>query len=181
MRGEADLVVGDREVQTIEHFSPIKKLLQRLGSWVVRRASDTTVPDTTSGFRAYNREAALQVQVVSRFTYTLETIIQAGKMLVAIDHVPIRTNPKMRESRLFGSISSYVRTNAAVDLPHLHAVRAAARVPRRGRGGRRWCAAVVWGRFIVLFIQGDGAGPRAVGRARRRCCSWWPCSSPRWA
>jgi glycosyltransferase involved in cell wall biosynthesis len=113
VRGEADLVVGDREVMTIEHFSGLKKLLQRLGSWVVRQASNTTVPDTTSGFRAYNREAALQVQVVSRFTYTLETVIQAGKMLVAIDHVPIRTNPKMRESRLFTSISSYVRTNAA--------------------------------------------------------------------
>src|SRR4051795_1229111 len=112
VRGEADLVVGDREVQTIEHFSPVKKSLQRLGSWVVRRASDTTVPDTTSGFRAYNREAALQVQVVSRFTYTLETIIQAGKQLVAIDHVPIRTNPKTRESRLFNSMWSYVRTNA---------------------------------------------------------------------
>ena len=70
------------------------------------------MPDTTSGFRAYNREAALQVQVVSRFTYTLETVIQAGKMLVAIDHVPIRTNPKLRESRLFASVSSYVRTNA---------------------------------------------------------------------
>src|SRR3954447_10443391 len=111
--GDADMVVGDRETDTIEHFSPLKKRLQRLGSAVVRRASNTTVPDTTSGFRAYNREAALQMNVVSKFTYTLETIIQAGKMLVAVDHVPIRTNPKMRESRLFRSISSYVRTNAA--------------------------------------------------------------------
>src|SRR6188472_2529411 len=112
VRGDADMVIGDREVMSIEHFSGAKKLLQRLGSWVVRKASDTTVPDTTSGFRAYNREAALQVQVVSSFTYTLETVIQAGKMLVAIDHVPIRTNTKMRESRLFSSISSYVRSNA---------------------------------------------------------------------
>ena len=77
------MVVGDRQVETIEHFSPLKKLLQRLGSWVVRQASSTEVPDTTSGFRAYNREAALQMQVVSKFTYTLETIIQAGKLLVA--------------------------------------------------------------------------------------------------
>src|SRR5947207_8376435 len=113
LAGRADMVVGDRQVKDIEHFSASKKSLQRLGSWVVRRASGTRVPDTTSGFRAYNREAALQVQVVSRFTYTLETVIQAGKMLVAIDHVPIRTNPKMRESRLFRSVSSYVRTNAA--------------------------------------------------------------------
>src|SRR4051794_25993027 len=72
LSGDADMVVGDRQVMTIEHFSPAKKLLQRLGSWVVRQASQTTVPDTTSGFRAYNREAAIAMQVVSRFTYTLE-------------------------------------------------------------------------------------------------------------
>jgi glycosyltransferase involved in cell wall biosynthesis len=112
VRGEADMVVGDRQVMTIEHFSPGKKLLQRLGSWVVRQASSTHIPDTTSGFRAYNREAALQMQAVSRFTYTLETIIQAGKLLVALDHVPIRTNPKTRESRLFPSVGAYVRRNA---------------------------------------------------------------------
>src|SRR5215218_9292418 len=107
LEGRADMVVGDRQVMTIEHFSPLKKMLQRLGSWVVRQASQTDVPDTTSGFRAYNREAALSIQVVSKFTYTLETIIQAGKMLVAIEHVPIRTNPKIRESRLFPSMWSY--------------------------------------------------------------------------
>src|SRR5687767_2381084 len=88
LRGDADLVVGDRETDKIEHFSSLKKRLQTLGSAVVRRASETGVPDTTSGFRAYNREAALQVQVVSKFTYTLESLIQAGKMLVAVDHVP---------------------------------------------------------------------------------------------
>src|SRR3954470_7820861 len=92
LTGGADMVVGDREVQNIEHFSPLKKALQRLGSWVVRRASETSVPDTTSGFRAYNREAALAMQVVSNYTYTLETIIQAGKMLIAVDHVPVKTN-----------------------------------------------------------------------------------------
>jgi glycosyltransferase involved in cell wall biosynthesis len=112
VRGEADMVVGDRQVSTIEHFSGPKKLLQRLGSWVVRQASSTNVPDVTSGFRAYNREAALQVQAVSQFTYTLETIIQAGKLLVAITDVPVRTNPKTRESRLFPSNSAYVRRNA---------------------------------------------------------------------
>jgi glycosyltransferase involved in cell wall biosynthesis len=112
LRGEADMVVGDRQIGTIEHFSAPKKLLQRIGSWVVRQASSTDVPDTTSGFRAYNREAALQVQAVSKFTYTLETIIQAGKLLVAIEHVPIRTNPRTRESRLFPSTAAYVRRNA---------------------------------------------------------------------
>ena len=120
------MVVGDRQVMTIEHFSPLKKSLQRLGSWVVRQASETDVPDTTSGFRAYNREAALQLQVVSKYTYTLETIIQAGKMTVAIDHVPIRTNAKTRESRLFKSMWPVRAPQRGLDLPHLLDVRAAA-------------------------------------------------------
>jgi glycosyltransferase involved in cell wall biosynthesis len=111
VRGEADMVIGDRQVDVNENFSRSKRRLQRLGSWVVRQASSTEIPDTTSGFRAYNREAALQMQVVSRFTYTLETIIQAGKLLVAVDHVPVRTNPKTRESRLFPSIPAYIRRN----------------------------------------------------------------------
>jgi glycosyltransferase involved in cell wall biosynthesis len=107
----ADMVVGDRQVQNVDHFPPTKKLLQRLGSWVVRRASGTKVPDTTSGFRAYNREAALQLVVVSRYTYTLESLIQAGKMSVAIQDVSITPNPTERRSRLFESTSSYVRRN----------------------------------------------------------------------
>ena len=157
LRGDADLVVGDREVMTIEHFSGVKKLLQRLGSWVVRRASNTTVPDTTSGFRAYNREAALQVQVVSRFTYTLETVIQAGKMLVAIDHVPIRTNPKTRDSRLFKSVSSYVRTNAA-SIFRIYAQYEPLRVFLAAAAVVGLAALIVWGRFIVLFLSGEGQG-----------------------
>jgi glycosyltransferase involved in cell wall biosynthesis len=111
LSGRADMVVGDRQVRDLEHFSGAKKLLQRLGSAVVRRASGTTVPDTTSGFRAYNREAALQLQVVSNFTYTLESLIQAGKNLVAVEHVAVRTNQTERPSRLFGSNSRYVRRN----------------------------------------------------------------------
>jgi glycosyltransferase involved in cell wall biosynthesis len=112
MAGRADMVIGDRQVRSIEHFSPSKKLLQRLGSWVVRRASGTDVLDTTSGFRAYNREAALQLIVVNRYTYTLESLIQAGKMSVALEDVPVSTNPTDRESRLAGSTSSYVGRNA---------------------------------------------------------------------
>ena len=112
LAGEADMVVGDRQVRGLAHFSRSKRVLQRLGSWVVRRASGTDVPDTTSGFRAYNREAALQLQVVSNFTYTLESLIQAGKMSVAIEDVPISPNPTERESRLAGSTSAYVRRNA---------------------------------------------------------------------
>jgi glycosyltransferase involved in cell wall biosynthesis len=111
LQGRADMVVGDRQVKDVEHFSASKKLLQRLGSWVVRRASGTGIPDTTSGFRAYNREAALQLVVVSNYTYTLESLIQAGKMLVAVEHVPIGSNPKTRESRLVDSTARYVRRN----------------------------------------------------------------------
>ncbi len=106
------MVVGNRQVADIEHFSALKKALQRLGSWVVRRLSGTEIADTTSGFRAYNREAALGLLVVDDFTYTLESLIQAGKMLVAVDQVEIGTNPQTRESRLFGSTGAYVRRNA---------------------------------------------------------------------
>ncbi|MBW8059595.1 MAG: glycosyltransferase family 2 protein [Solirubrobacterales bacterium] len=112
LAGEADIVVGDRRVQRIAHFSGPKKALQRLGSWVVRRLSGTEVADTTSGFRAYKREAALGLLVVDNFTYTLESLIQAGKMLVAIDQVEVGTNPQTRESRLFDSTGAYVRRNA---------------------------------------------------------------------
>src|SRR5215203_929429 len=110
--GRADMVVGDRQVKDVQHFSASKKLLQRLGSWVVRWASGTGIPDTTSGFRAYNREAALQLQIVNNYTYTLESLIQAGKGLVAVEHIPISTNKTERESRLVKSTSKYVRRNA---------------------------------------------------------------------
>jgi glycosyltransferase involved in cell wall biosynthesis len=109
LEGQADIVVGTRDVKNHEEFSRTKKALQSLGSWVVRQASDTEIPDTTSGFRAYSREAALRMNVVTRFTYTLETIIQAGKGDLALGHVPIQTNPTTRESRLFRSIPQYLK------------------------------------------------------------------------
>ena len=112
LAGEADMVVGDRQVGGLPHFSRSKRVLQRLGSWVVRRASGTDVPDTTSGFRAYNRDAALSLEVVSSFTYTLESLIQAGKMSVAVTDVPVGANEVDRPSRLFPSTWNYVRRNA---------------------------------------------------------------------
>jgi glycosyltransferase involved in cell wall biosynthesis len=157
VEGRADLVVGDREVETIEHFSPLKVMLQKLGSWVVRQASETTVPDTTSGFRAYNREAALQVAVVSKFTYTLETIIQAGKFLVATDHVPIKTNPKTRESRLFPSMWSYVRRNS-VSILRIYSQYEPLKVFMTAAMIVGVAAAAVWTRFAVAYIGGDGKG-----------------------
>jgi glycosyltransferase involved in cell wall biosynthesis len=155
--GRADMVVGDRETDSIEHFSPLKKRLQRLGSAVVRRASGTNVPDTTSGFRAYNREAALQMQVISKFTYTLETIIQAGKVLVAVDHVPIRTNEQTRESRLFPSMTSYVRRNA-VSIFRVYALYEPLRVFMIAAGIVAVPAAVIWVRFLWFFFNGEGSG-----------------------
>src|SRR5689334_9624332 len=156
LAGDADMVVGDREVMTIEHFSPAKKTLQRLGSWVVRQASQTTVPDTTSGFRAYNREAALAMQVVSKFTYTLETIIQAGKMTVAVDHVPVRTNEKLRESRLFPSMWTYIRRNG-ISIFRIYAMYEPLRVFMTAAVLVGALALFVWGRFLYFWIQGDGA------------------------
>jgi glycosyltransferase involved in cell wall biosynthesis len=155
--GTADLVVGDRETDNIEHFSPLKKRLQKAGSWVVRQASDTTVPDTTSGFRAYNREAAIQVAVVSKYTYTLETIIQAGKLLVATQHVPISTNPKTRESRLFPSMGSYVRRNA-VAIARIYAQYEPLKVFMTLAALLFLAALIPWLRFAVAYVQGDGAG-----------------------
>ena len=157
LEGRADMVVGDREVSGIEHFSPLKKMLQRLGSWVVRQASSTSVPDTTSGFRAYNREAAIQMMVVSKFTYTLETIIQAGKMLVAVDHVPVRTNPKTRESRLFPSMGAYVRRNA-VSIFRIYAQYEPLRVFWSLALVIGLASVAVWVRFVVAYAEGNGKG-----------------------
>jgi glycosyltransferase involved in cell wall biosynthesis len=108
LRGEAQVVIGDRNVQALGSMSAGRKFLQRLGSWVVRQVSNTRVPDTTSGFRAYTREAALRMTIVSEFSYTLESIIQAGKRRMSITHVPIRTNHRTRPSRLFRSVRQYL-------------------------------------------------------------------------
>ena len=107
--GQADIVIGERPISTIEHFSPVKKLLQKVGSLVVQMASGTRIPDAPSGFRAFRRDAALRLNVFDEYTYTLETIIQAGRKNMAITSVPIRTNPDMRPSRLVSSIPSYIR------------------------------------------------------------------------
>jgi glycosyltransferase involved in cell wall biosynthesis len=155
--GTADMVIGDRDVASIEHFSPLKRRLQRLGSRVVRAASGTDVPDTTSGFRAYNREAALQILIVSHFTYTLESIIQSGKQLVALDHVPVATNPVARESRLFTSTSSYVRRNA-ISIFRIYAQYEPLRVFLTAAAILLLGAFAVWVRFVVAYAQGHGSG-----------------------
>jgi glycosyltransferase involved in cell wall biosynthesis len=116
LAGEADIVIGDRETKNIDHFSWTKKRLQAFGSWVVRRFSGTRVPDATSGFRAYSREVALNTNILSPFSYTLESIIQAASKGFRIASVPIRTNPKTRESRLMRSTLEFVTRSAATIL-----------------------------------------------------------------
>lgn len=108
LQGKADLVVGARPIGEINHFSPVKKILQKVGSWVVRQASKTGVPDAPSGFRALSREAAMKMNVFNEYTYTLETIIQAGQKNMAITSVPVGVNEDLRPSRLIKSIPSYI-------------------------------------------------------------------------
>ena len=116
VEGRLDVVVGARPIDDIEHFSWLKKRLQRVGSGVVRKFSGTDIPDTTSGFRAYSAEAAMKLHVFNRYTYTLETIIQAGHMDMRIGHVPIEVNSKMRESRLISSVPRYVWRSCSIIL-----------------------------------------------------------------
>ena len=107
--GKADIVIGERPIEETEYFSPLKKKLQHFGSYIVRKASKTDIPDAPSGFRAFSREAAMHINVMNNYTYTLETIVQAGRSSWAITSVPVRTNGELRKSRLFHSMGAYVK------------------------------------------------------------------------
>ncbi len=109
LKREADIVIGERPIDEIEEFSLVKKKLQKFGSWVVRIASKTDIPDAPSGFRAYSRKAAMRVNVHNEYTYTLETIVQAGRNKMAITSVPVHTNPELRKSRLMNSMAAYIK------------------------------------------------------------------------
>lgn len=119
--GRAHITIGDRGVAGLEHFSTTKRLLQRLGSWVLQLAADVRIPDATSGFRAYSREAALRMNVLSQFSYTLETLVQAGAWRMALVYVPIRTNPTTRPSRLIRSLPAYI-LNSTVTIVRAYAM-----------------------------------------------------------
>jgi glycosyltransferase involved in cell wall biosynthesis len=158
LAGEADIVVGDRHVAGIEHFSGSKKALQRVGSWVVRKLSGTAISDTTSGFRAYNREAALGLLVVDNFTYTLESLIQAGKMLVAVDQTEVAVNQQTRESRLFRTTGAYVRRNA-LSILRIYARYEPLRVFASAGLVVALLAIVAWMPFLLDWIlNGDSSG-----------------------
>lgn len=113
LAGQADIVIADRQTQKIAHFSPFKKLLQRVGSAIVNKAAGTDLPDAASGFRAYSKEATLVLNTITRFSYCMETIIQAGNKKLAIASIAVETNPKLRESRLFKSMHEHVYKSAA--------------------------------------------------------------------
>ncbi len=157
LNGDAEMVVGDRQIDTIQHFSAFKKFLQNLGSWTVRRVSKTTVPDATSGFRAFSKEAALRLSIYSEYTYTLETIIQAGKKGILITSVPVGTNEVLRESRLIQSTTQYV-FRSAITIMRIFLMYEAlpvfislSTIPLLG-------GLFLLGRFAYYFIIGDGQG-----------------------
>jgi glycosyltransferase involved in cell wall biosynthesis len=157
LAGKADFVVGDRQTDSVEHFSPFKKRLQKFGSGVVRRAADADVHDTTSGFRAYSRDAAMRLIVLSDYSYTLETIILAGRQKIAVENVPIRTNGKLRESRLFKSTGSYIQRSMGT------IIRTYAQVKPLKVFGIASIVMLLGGlavmiRFLVFFFSGSGNG-----------------------
>lgn len=154
---EADIVIGERPIDDTEHFSWIKKKLQHFGSWVVRKASHTNIPDAPSGFRAFSRDAAMRINVINDYTYTLETIVQAGRNRIPITSVPVRTNPELRESRLFHSIWSYVKKSmltifrTLMMYKPLYCFTFVAAVPSI-------IGFLVGVRFLVFYFRGNGTG-----------------------
>lgn len=155
--GRADMVVGARPISDIGHFSPIKKTLQALGSWVVRLASNTNVADAPSGFRAFSREAAEQLNVFSNYTYTLETLIQAGRKGMAVLSVPVRVNQPTRPSRLIRSIGSYVR-QSIVTIVRIFIIYKPFRF-FAWLGSIVFLAGAALGvRFLYFYVTGSGSG-----------------------
>ena len=157
LEGKADVVIGDREVESIKHFSTAKKILQKFGSWVVRAASDTRVPDAPSGFRAFSREAAMKTNIVSGYTYTLETIIQAGYNRLAIAHIPVRTNPKTRESRLITSLWKYIWRSASTIIRTYAMYRPLKFFSTIG-GIVFTSGVLISARYLVYMFMGEGSG-----------------------
>ena len=157
LAGVAEMVIGDRAPHRLRHFGAGKRLLQRVGSWVVRQVSGTRVPDAASGFRAFSRRAALRLNVFSEFTYTLETIIQAGKKHIPIAHVPVETNPEQRPSRLFGHVTLYVRRSIAT-LVRIYALYEPLRVFWRIGAACIAAGGVIGARFLYYYLTRGGAG-----------------------
>lgn len=157
VEGKADIVIGDRETSKIAHFSPFKKLMQRFGSWVVNRAAGTELPDAASGFRAYSRTALIKLNIVTQFSYCMETIIQAGNKRIRIESLPITTNEKTRESRLFKNIWQHMGKSGQAIMrsyimfkPHVVFITLGVIFFILG--------AVPFVRFLIFTFMGEGAG-----------------------
>lgn len=155
--GKADIVVGDRQTNKVRHFSFFKKMLQRLGSAVVRRLSETDIPDAVSGFRAISRDAALQLNIISPFSYTIEMLIQAGKKHLAITAVPVETNEKTRESRLFKSIPKFIERSLTT-MVRMYAMYQPLRVFFYLGLSLSVVGAIPVLRFVYFYFTGGGAG-----------------------
>lgn len=157
LEGKTDIVIGERPIDQTEHFSPLKKKLQHFGSWVVRKASKSDIPDAPSGFRAYSREAAMRLNVTNEYTYTLETIVQAGREKIAMTSVPIRTNAELRPSRLFSSMFGYVKKSMLTIIRAFMMYK-----PLKFFsiiGGIVFTIGAILGiRFLVYFVSGAGNG-----------------------
>jgi glycosyltransferase involved in cell wall biosynthesis len=157
LQGDTEIVIGERPISNTEHFSPIKKSLQKFGSLIVRVASKSDIPDAPSGFRAYTRDAATKLIVVNEYTYTLETIIQAGREKIPMKSVPIRTNPELRPSRLFSSMFGYVKRSTATIVRSFIMYK-----PLKFfmiLGSIPLIAGIILGvRFIIYSILGEGNG-----------------------
>ena len=157
LAGQADIVVGDRGVGSVETFSPAKRILQRLGSWVMAQASGVQVPDATSGFRAIGREAALRTLVLSEYSYTLETLIQAGARQMAVKYVPVRTNPQTRPSRLMRNLPHYL-TSSGTTILRAYTMYRPLRVFSIIGSIVAFAGFALGMRFVYYFIIGQGSG-----------------------
>jgi glycosyltransferase involved in cell wall biosynthesis len=157
LEGQAEMVIGDRAPYRLKHFGFGKRVLQTAGSWVVRQLSGTTVPDAASGFRAFSRRAALKLNVFTRFTYTLETIIQAGKKHISMAHVPVTAYPERRPSRLFTSVTGYLHRSVAT-LIRIYSLYEPLRVFWTLGGACVGVGFIIAGRFLIEYLGGEGSG-----------------------
>ncbi|MGD0200812.1 MAG: glycosyltransferase family 2 protein [Bryobacteraceae bacterium] len=157
LAGRAEIVVGDRQVKHLQNFSPLKRRLQAVGSWVIGRASGLDTPDATSGFRAFTREAALRTFVVSGYSYTLETLIQAGARHATVEYVPVSINPQTRPSRLMRSVPHYIRKSAATIL-RVYTMYRALRVFLAMGIGMILLGMIPGIRFLYLMLVGQRVG-----------------------
>lgn len=157
LEGRTDIVVGARPIDQTAHFSPLKKQLQHFGSFVVRIASNTDIPDAPSGFRAYSREAAMHLNVINEYTYTLETIVQAGRSKIAMTWVPVRTNPELRKSRLFNSMFGYVKKSMTTILRAFMMYKPMKFFSIIG-SVVFLLGAILGVRFLIFFFTGEGGG-----------------------